>query len=227
MSIQHAVIPDAFLHEPKGVATASTGEAYVANGSGSGTWKRIDSTDLQGVTGDGGSDNLELLSDGSNGFQFKVRAVFGSMVITNNATNFPVTAAVDPTLATNTDYVLLTGVGAPWAAGGTEFGGIVIGVDRITVPVTGIYKVDLWSTISGYPNVAAKIAVKHRVNGGAFSSRFPISKSNSAGDAGQLGGFGLVQLTANDFIQLYVASTHTGNLVLQHANTTLQLLRAT
>lgn len=149
------------------------------------------------------------------------------MVITNNATSFPVTAAVDPTLSTESDYVLFTGVGAPWVSGGVEFGGIVIGVDRITVPVTGIYKVDLWSTISGFPNVAAKIAVKHRVNGGAFSPRFPIAKSNSAGDAGQLGGFGLVSLNANDYLQLYFASTHTGNLVIQHANSTLQLLRAT
>lgn len=38
MSIQHSAIPDAQLHEPKGVAAAATGKSYIANGSGSGTW---------------------------------------------------------------------------------------------------------------------------------------------------------------------------------------------
>jgi len=39
MTIQHSAIPDADLHEPKGVAGASTGTVYKANGSGSGNWE--------------------------------------------------------------------------------------------------------------------------------------------------------------------------------------------
>lgn len=38
MSIQHKDAPDGERHEPKGVSTAASGEIYVANGSGSGTW---------------------------------------------------------------------------------------------------------------------------------------------------------------------------------------------
>lgn len=38
MTIQHSAIPDAQLHEPKGVATAASGKVYVANGAGSGSW---------------------------------------------------------------------------------------------------------------------------------------------------------------------------------------------
>lgn len=37
-NIQHASIPDAYLHEPKGVAGASAGKVYVSNGLGSGVW---------------------------------------------------------------------------------------------------------------------------------------------------------------------------------------------
>lgn len=37
-TVQHAAIADPFIHEPKGVATASAGTIYIANGSGSGTW---------------------------------------------------------------------------------------------------------------------------------------------------------------------------------------------
>lgn len=37
-NVYHANISDPYLHEPKGVATASTGEVYVADGAGSGDW---------------------------------------------------------------------------------------------------------------------------------------------------------------------------------------------
>lgn len=38
MTIQHNVITDPDLHEPKGVASATSGKVYIANGSGSGAW---------------------------------------------------------------------------------------------------------------------------------------------------------------------------------------------
>lgn len=41
MTIQHADIPDAQLHEPKGAATAAAGTAYIADGAGSGTWVKV------------------------------------------------------------------------------------------------------------------------------------------------------------------------------------------
>ena len=227
MSIQHSLITDPNIHEPKGAATAASGASYVANGVGSGVWKKIDSTALKGLTGDGTSSNLELVSDGTDGFTFKTRAVYGSMTITGNTNAFSVTAAVDSTLNTNSDYVLFTGTGAPWAASGLEFGGITFSVDRLTVPVSGIYQIDLWSTISGFPTNTAKISVKYRVNGGSFSTRHPLVKSNSAGDYGFLGGFGLIPLNANDYIQLYIASTATGGLTFADVNTTIKLIRAT
>ena len=37
-NVNHSTLTDPYLHEPKGVASASSGEVYVANGSGSGTW---------------------------------------------------------------------------------------------------------------------------------------------------------------------------------------------
>lgn len=39
MAIQHRDIPDAQLHEPKGVASAASGHVYTADGSGSGDWQ--------------------------------------------------------------------------------------------------------------------------------------------------------------------------------------------
>lgn len=37
-TVQHSVLTDPNIHEPKGVSTAAAGKVYVANGSGSGTW---------------------------------------------------------------------------------------------------------------------------------------------------------------------------------------------
>ena len=38
MTIQHNIITDPDLHEPKGVSSASAGTIYKANGTGSGSW---------------------------------------------------------------------------------------------------------------------------------------------------------------------------------------------
>ncbi len=38
MTIEHSIIADPNIHEPKGVASASSGEVYVADGLGSGAW---------------------------------------------------------------------------------------------------------------------------------------------------------------------------------------------
>lgn len=37
-NVQHSALTGAELHEPKGAATASAGEVYVANGAASGVW---------------------------------------------------------------------------------------------------------------------------------------------------------------------------------------------
>lgn len=41
MAIEHKNIPEANLHEPKGVSVATAGRAYISNGAGSGSWKPI------------------------------------------------------------------------------------------------------------------------------------------------------------------------------------------
>jgi hypothetical protein len=41
VNVNHSTLTDPYLHEPKGVSTASANEVYVANGSGSGAWKTV------------------------------------------------------------------------------------------------------------------------------------------------------------------------------------------
>ena len=37
-NVNHSALTDPYLHEPKGASTASSGDIYLANGAGSGTW---------------------------------------------------------------------------------------------------------------------------------------------------------------------------------------------
>lgn len=226
MTIEHRNIPDAQLHEPKGVAGASAGTVYIADGLGSGDWDEVSSASLKDLSGDSGSSNFRLVTNGTNGFRLASDNVYGVMGISNNGSNFAVTAAADPTLNTTTDYVLFTGTGAGWGFE-TNFGGTTFLTDRITVPVAGVYEIRSWGNVSGFPNINAAVGVKFRINGVTWSPRTAIVKSNASGDFGNVNAFGFATLAANDYVQLYVASTHSGNLVIRDINVTVELKRAT
>ena len=45
-NVQHKDLPDSDLHEPKGVAAATVGDVYVADGAGSGDWKGLTDSDM-------------------------------------------------------------------------------------------------------------------------------------------------------------------------------------
>lgn len=54
----HSTLTDPELHEPKGVSTASAGEVYVADGTGSGTWSPLKLAPINyGAEGDGVTDD--------------------------------------------------------------------------------------------------------------------------------------------------------------------------
>lgn len=225
MDIQHKNLPDAQLHEPKGVATAANRQVYVADGAGSGVWQKIKSENLEGVSGDGGVANKVVVSNGAGGFSLYTRDAYGVMGITNNSNNFIVSAATDSTLQSNADYVLFTGGGAPWV--GESLYGVTFNVNRLTVPVDGVYDIRFWGNISTYPSNTAFVGAKFKVNNTTWSTRTVVTKSNSTGDAGNLNAFALVPLVANDYVQLFIASSAVGNLVIKNANLTVELVRAT
>jgi len=53
MTIQHRNITEADLHEPKGVSLAPNRTIYVANGLGSGAWRKLVPNDLTGLSSNG------------------------------------------------------------------------------------------------------------------------------------------------------------------------------
>ena len=67
MTVQHLSIPEAQLHESKGVSTAAVNKHYVANGAGSGTWQKLLPPELNGITTNG-TVGQQIESDGAGGF---------------------------------------------------------------------------------------------------------------------------------------------------------------
>ena len=59
-NVNHSSLTDPLIHEPKGVASASAGKVYVANGSGSGAWTSKET--LVGETLTGYIDNISASS---------------------------------------------------------------------------------------------------------------------------------------------------------------------
>ena len=78
MAVEHTTITDPYIHEPKGVSTASDRQIYVADGAGSGDWK---------------SSHLN---------------VHGDIVVIDSSTATVVPAAADATLSTDSDYRKVT-----------------------------------------------------------------------------------------------------------------------
>lgn len=226
MAIQHRDITDPNIHEPKGVATANQGTAYMADGLGSGIWRKLVATDLSGVASS--TEDHRILLGPSGAFKTAADFSIGSMLINNNQNAFGVTSAADSTLNTDSDYVLLTGNGAPWQADDLNLmRGVTFNTDRMTITVAGIYKLEFWAVIKGFPSNSAAIGVKYRLNGNTLGPAKAVIKSNSTGDYGNISAFGITQLSPNDYLQIMVASTTTGNLLFENFRFTAQLLKAT
>ena len=49
--VQHNVLTDPYIHEPKGITTASANRVYLADGTGSGSWGQVPEAGLTGING--------------------------------------------------------------------------------------------------------------------------------------------------------------------------------
>lgn len=223
MATEHKDIVDAHRHEPKGISTAIAGTMYVADGAGSGSWRKIEPAEINGLGSDGGISGLSVRSDGTGGLVFVNSHAHGSQVVTNNSTAHAITAVADTTFNTPSQYSLMTGAGYPWAS--ENLHDITFSVDRLTADISGVYMINLWANIVQYPSSTAKVSIRYLLNGTTYSSRKPTVKSGGAGAVDQLNGFGLLILNAGDFLQLTVASDATGNLIFSDINSTLTLIR--
>lgn len=137
MPIQHRLISDPEIHEPKGISNAPSNTAYHANGNGSGIWKAIDKNSL-GIAGGNVGDTVVI----GNGDTFSTRNDFayGSMHIANNAT--PYIWDDHPRFGSIDQFRYLTGQGCPWTSLTTNTK-VLVNNGSLTAQVSGLYRYDL------------------------------------------------------------------------------------
>lgn len=188
MAIEHKDIPDVELHEPKGAASAASGDMYVADGVGGGSWQQ------------------------------SVMSNHGQMTITNNATATAVTAAVDATLNTDSDYVKVT---AGWGDAHTH--GVTFSIDELVCAIDGHYEIAFWGSIK-IPLNNNFISVKFAINDSTpYSLQKLISQSATTNDYRNMMGHSGIDLIAGDTISIYIAATKTDSIVIEEAGLSLQL----
>jgi hypothetical protein len=95
MAIQHRDIPDAELHEPKGVVTAPSSSTYIANGVGSGTWRKVKESDIDFATA----------ADNKFGWHYRKDSLYTSAS--------PLTLTTAKTLLTNNGLDPLSNISRP------------------------------------------------------------------------------------------------------------------
>lgn len=222
--VQHANIPDAQLHEPKGAATATAGSIYISNGAGSGTWQKLPASSLKSLTGDAEQSNFKFVSDGSNGFKLIKDIAYVQMGISGNTNAFAVAAASTAALNSVADYVQLTGTGAPWTGGLGQDAGFT--TNQINVGVAGNYELSLVATIGTFPTNTASVAFKLRINNSTFVPRKAIAQSSMANAIVQANMTEFVTLAANDTVQVYIASSAAGGVVVADLSLTVKMIKA-
>lgn len=193
------------LHQPKGMSTATGGASDVG----------------KVVTSDGaGASSIRKLIPAEVGLPEH----YGQLTISNNATVIAMTAATDSTLATNSDYIQVTGVFDAIPHGVNR--GVTQQTNSLTATQDGTYHVEVWLDAASSV-VSTTMALKFAVDGVISLVRRPKNFLRNSGEFHNMAAFGLVPLTANQVITLHMASDKTADITLEDAVFQLTLVMAT
>lgn len=149
-------------------------------------------------------------------------AHYGQINISNNAAALALTAAVDQTLASNSDYVQVQGIfnAIPH---GLNFG-ITQQANSLTVARNCVIRPHVWMSVTS--NVAnTNVAIKFAVNGVIGLERRPRAKIGSGGDRVNIAAHGFATFNAGDVVTLWIASDKTASITIDDAVFSLDELR--
>lgn len=214
MAVEHRNLPESGLHEPKGVSLAASNRVYISDGAGSGAWAPVDADALQGTLNNADVALQRVVTDGSGGFSVEPAAgrSRGSMTLTGNTTVVPMTAAVDTTLGSNSDYTTLN-----LAFGFNSTAGIVTGANYLEIVQAGTYLVDFWANAkAGNNNVT--MALKFVVNDTDYITRRPKLRLPTAGQFDNFSANGFHTYQAGDQIKLAIASSVSTDITIEDLN---------
>jgi hypothetical protein len=224
MSIEHKDMPDTQRHEPKGISTAIADSAYFSNGSQTGAWRKIGIENFKGLTSDVGSiAGRYVVTDGTGNWTWKSHAAYVQGGFTANSTPFTVVASSDGTLQSSSAYVPLSGTGAPWVNGLSYIN--TQSSEKFYVLYPGVYSFDFDVNVLSLPGSTSKIGFRIKINGTTFAPQSVITRLPTASLPGAVHGKSLITLNTGEYVQLCVACSDTGNIVLSDITASLEMRR--
>jgi hypothetical protein len=137
---------------------------------------------------------------------------YGQRAVSLNTTVKAMTAAVDSTLATNSDYSQITGI---WNA--TPDGinsGITQQANTFTIAQAGDYRVEFWATAQSSVN-NTQIAFKFAVGGVLSLQRRPKIFMRNTTEIHPGSAFGYAHFNVGDVVSLWIASTQTADITIE------------
>jgi len=164
-----------------------------------------------------------FVSDGAGSGAWKHGTdIHGEMVVTGFTTSLAVPLAVDPTLATDTDYIKITAA-SMWSAGHLD--GITFNIDELVAPVDGTYELNFWASIE-VAVTSTLIGVKYAIDDATpYSTRKILNKAKTASDVNNIFGVGFVGLlTAGQTVSMYIAADTASGVIVREAGLTMKLL---
>ena len=200
MTIQHNVITDPNIHEPKGVASATSGKVYKSDGTGSGNW-------VYPLTGlDTALQHQVFKSDGSGSGTWKYPPAKGHGEIYINS------GATTHTLGSGSSFTKLN-PGTEWTASTYED---ILTVDaangEIDLVLAGHYKIDFWCNFTTAA-IASGSAYKFKfaIDGVVSPRVVTVTKPTNGVDTLHVMASGLVDATAGQALSIYVGGDGTSS----------------
>lgn len=188
-TVQHNTLTSAELHEPKGVATATANETYVADGAASGSWTEPEPKGVSAaVAGD------VYVADGAASGAWQQQFQYTSL-FTDEAD-----AHAIGTIGTTVQTWQFTTLGEENGITGSAAS------NNVTIVTTGVYSVQFNAAVA--PAAAGDAGdYEWKLNVNAVATDFGVKRTISgAGDTGA-GGFScLIALTAADVVTISIES---------------------
>ena len=190
MTIQHKLITDPDIHEPKGIAAATINKVYVSSGAGSGTWQKLSPPQLSGLSTNGAAGQI-IGVDGSGNFTLN-GAPHGQVHFYNIASPYTLTypAAFTKLAPTTTaggvpsDFTEATTARLTYT--GTD-----------TVPISISYQVSFDQTTGGARDIEFAIYK----NGSASNGNSILT--TTSGNKNVVAGFHTINMATGDYVELY------------------------
>jgi len=192
MAVQHSAIPDAQLHQPKGASTAVVNETIHSDGAGGTTWEKVSPPHLSGLTTNG-SVGQHIDVDGAGNFTMTYLP-HGSVYFNNYAA--PYVQAYAAAYAK---------IGTTTTVSGSPVDVTEATTNRLTYtgPTRPHFKVSWACSFDQSVGANRNISVAVYLNG-AILANSEAHTTTISGNIRNMSGFCDVDLTQNDYLELWI-----------------------